>query len=108
MDSTFGNCGEEYQTFDILEISKINYTIILNFDTESNLINYTTITDFDKINYQFARYKIEDSETDACANAIGLALCLTSCDDYNITTIQEPTWGYSPKINRTELGFLFE
>ena len=108
IDSTFGNCGEEYQTFDILEISKINYTIILNFDTESNLINYTTITDFDKINYQVARYKIEDSEIDACANTIGLGLCLEECDDYNIITIQEPTWGYSPKINRTEPGFLFE
>ena len=99
---TFGGCGEEYQKFDILEINKLNYTIILTFDTESTLVNYTTITDFDKINYQISRYKIEDSETNSCVDTLEMGLCIKECEDYNITIIDEPKWGNFDKVNRSE------
>ena len=98
ISSKFGDCGEEYQTFDFLEFNKVNYTIILKFDTQSNLMNVTTITDFDKINYQISRYKIEDEKVDACADALDIGFCIQECNDYSIITVEEPKWKHEPEV----------
>ena len=99
ISSKFGDCGEEYQTFDFLEFNKVNYTIVLNFDTQSTLINVTTITDFDKINYEVRRYKIEDEESEFCTNdMLGFGgFCITQCNNYAPNPVDEPKYKNEPK-----------
>lgn len=85
----FGTCGKSYQTVEVT-FNKVNYTIALNYDTKSKLKNYTTITDFEPYEYTVGEYKIEDTETNACSQFLGVGLCLDNCDDYEIEVVDSP------------------
>ena len=89
ISNSFGECGENYQTVDV-KFNKVNYTIVLSFDTQSNLMNVKTITDFDEYKYTYARYKVEDTEINDCGAALGISVCINDCAAYDIEVVEEP------------------
>ena len=89
ISSLIGDCGEDYQNVEV-EFNKVNYTIILNFDTTSTLINVTTITDFDAYDYKVSRYKMEDELNTICVNILDINSCSTRCQSQNPITIDSP------------------
>ena len=97
ISSFFGNCGEEFEIIEP-EFNKINYTIILNFDTKTTLVKVTTITDFDKYKYKVGRYKREDSEVNECEQTLGISFCLNACNNPNIETIKPAIYEYKEKF----------
>ena len=99
--NSFGECGENYQTVDV-NFNKVNYTMVLNFDTQSTLVNVKTITDFDEYQYKYARYKIEDSEINECSSFEGIGVCINICPNNDIKIIEEPKYKREPKIYNVE------
>ena len=89
ISNSFGECGENYQTVDV-KFNKVNYTIVLSFDTQSNLMNVKTITDFDEYKYTYARYKVEDTEVNDCGATLGISVCINDCAAYDIEVVEEP------------------
>ena len=101
ISNSFGECGKYYQTVDV-NFNKVNYTMVLNFDTQSTLVNVNTITDFDEYQYKYGRYKIEDSEINDCSSFEGISVCINSPSDYDIKTIEEPKIKKQNKIYEVE------
>ena len=107
ISNKFGECGENYQTIDV-EFNKVNYTNILNFDTQSTLINIKTITDFDDYIYTYARYKIEDSEINECASTEGISICIEDCAEYELEIVEHPKNKKIGKIYEEESKMLID
>ena len=101
ISNKFGDCGEDYQEVDV-KFNKVNYTIVLNFDTKSTLINVTTITDFDNYEYTVARYKRDESDGSKCSSSLGIGFCITDCEINEIQIIDEPRMKKESKIFQIE------
>ena len=107
ISNSFGDCGQNYQIVDV-NFNKVNYTIVLNFDTQSTLINLTTITDFDEYIYSIARYKNKDSEKSECSMIEGIGLCIYDCEDSEIEIVEAPRNKEVPKIYDVESQVLID
>ena len=97
ISNQFGECGENYQTVDV-GFNKVNYSIVLSYDTETNLIDVQTITDFDEYKYKYARYKIEDYEINDCVTILDINVCIKTCAAYEIEVVEEPKEKKQEKI----------
>ena len=102
ISNKFGECGEQYQTVDVVEFNKVNYTIALNYGTNNNLLNISTITDFEPFDYIVARYRINETEGSACSDSLGISLCINDCADYDAEIVDEP------KLQRNNKQFEIE
>ena len=58
--SNIGTCGKNVESYKIV-FNNVNYSMFLDFNTDSNDIISTIITDFDGYEYFIERYLIEDS-----------------------------------------------
>ena len=101
ISNQFGECGENYQTVDV-GFNKVNYSIVLSYDTQTNLIDVQTITDFDEYKYKYARYKIEDYEINDCVTILDINVCIKTCAAYEIEVVEEPKEKKQEKIYEIE------
>ena len=58
--SNIGTCGKNVESYKIV-FNNVNYSMFLDFNTDSNDIISTIITNFDGYEYFIERYLIEDS-----------------------------------------------
>jgi hypothetical protein len=66
--SIIDNCWKNYESYEI-EFNNVNYTLILDFNTDSNDIIITVVTDFDSYQYSVERYLYGNSPPEnACDN----------------------------------------
>ena len=73
VSSPFGNCGETINELEI-EFNDANYTMNLDFNSESTNINVTTITNYEKYKYSTEVYQYGESNETETAGAMGIEI----------------------------------
>ena len=71
ISSPFGTCGENINVLEV-EFNDANYTMNIDYNTESTNINVSTFTSFDKYKYSTEVYQIEESNETESAEAMGI------------------------------------
>ena len=78
-----GSCGKNVENFEF-NFNNVNFSLILDFNTDSNDIIYTVITDIESFNYTEERYLIENLPKNICLkedhenNSYIVDICLES------------------------------
>ena len=67
ISSEFGTCGKDIDSYEI-EFNKVNFSVLLDFNTDSNDIISTVITDFESYQYTAAKYTKEDKSEIECVD----------------------------------------
>ena len=62
-----GSCGKNVENYEF-NFNNVNFSLILDFNTDSNDIIYTVITDIESFNYTEERYLIENLPKNICLN----------------------------------------
>ena len=80
---SLNGCGRIVESIEI-EFNDVNYTMNLDFNTQSKDINFTTITNFEAYQYNKEIYQIEEESFSECFFILGINICIeyTTCD-YN-------------------------
>ena len=65
ISSEFGTCGKDIDSYEI-EFNKVNFSVLLDFNTDSNDIILTVITDFESYQYTATKYTKKDSSETIC------------------------------------------
>ena len=71
--SPFGNCGENINKLEV-ELNDANYTMNIDYTTESSNINVTTYTHFEKYKYSTEVYQIGEINETESVEAMGYAI----------------------------------
>ena len=80
--SFFGNCGKNGIIIDT-NFKDVNYTMNLIYDLKSNKLNTNTITNFEKYEYNYEVYQLEDSDDIYCfvVSYINFCINLLRCEN---------------------------
>ena len=80
---SLNGCGRIVESIEI-EFNDVNYTMNLDFNTQSKDINFTTITNFEAYQFNKEIYQIEEESFSECFFILGINICIeyTTCD-YN-------------------------
>ena len=80
---TLNECGKVVESLEI-EFNDVNYTMNIDYNTNSTDINLTTITNFEAYQYNKEVYQIEEENFSECYLILGINICIeyTTCD-YN-------------------------
>ena len=80
---SLNGCGRIVESIEI-KFNDVNYTMNLDFNTQSKDINFTTITNFEAYQFNKEIYQIEEESFSECFFILGINICIeyTTCD-YN-------------------------
>ena len=81
-----GVCGKKIESYEI-EFNNVNFSMFLDFTTDSTDIISTIITNFDAYQYTKTLYTVEESFDDKCVDLKGLGmddLCVDNCEASSI------------------------
>jgi hypothetical protein len=67
ISSEFGTCGKDIDSYEI-EFNKVNFSVLLDFNTDSNDIISTVITDFEPYQYTATKYTKQDKSKPECVD----------------------------------------
>ena len=102
--STFGVCGKRVQEIDA-EFNNANYSIFLDFNSNTDNILATINTIFDDYQYSVERYKTKDIQNPVCIRGFGtIPICFgqRQCiDEINQTEVIK-SYVQVPKKNKNE------
>jgi len=102
--STFGVCGKRVQEIDA-EFNNANYSIFLDFNSNTNNILATINTNFDDYQYSVERYKTKDIKNPVCIGGFGMIdICYgqTKCTDEINQTEVIKSYVQVPKKSKNE------
>ena len=101
--STFGVCGKRVQEIDA-EFNNANYSIFLDFNSNTDNILATINAIFDDYQYSVERYKTKDIKDPICIGGFGIDICYgqTKCiDEINQTEVVK-SYVQVPKKSKNE------
>jgi hypothetical protein len=89
ISSDVGVCGQEIGIYEV-DFNKVNFSVLLDFNTDSNDINSTIITDFEAYQYTATKYIKEDKTILKCEDfsAIGMDEVCYEVSDCGVLTFK--------------------
>ena len=73
--SEFGNCGKKGILLEA-EFNNAEYSMKIDYNSNSTNINLTTLTNFEKYKYNIKSYQIIDSDETKCCTVAYIQLCI--------------------------------
>ena len=90
ISSEFGTCGKDIDSYEI-EFNKVNFSVLLDFNTDSNDIISTFITDFEPYQYTATKYTKQDKSEPECVDLTDFGLTVV-CYEGNDCENSEATF----------------
>ena len=90
ISSEFGTCGKDIDSYEI-EFNKVNFSVLLDFNTDSNDIISTVITDFEPYQYTATKYTKQDKSEPECVDLTDFGLTVV-CYEGNDCENSEATF----------------
>ena len=103
--SNVDECVKNVEEYEI-EFNNVNYTLVLDFNTDSNDIITTIVTDFDAYQYSMERYLLGKKRKDSCDNnyyLFNICVDFYLCDYSNKKEISSKAFHFVEKKFNTKV-----
>ena len=107
LNRNLGECGRIVEAVEV-EVNDVNYTMDIDFSTQSTDINVTLTSNFESYQYGREIYEIEEESFTRCYTVDYIPLCInfSKCNDANKKIISNKQYKTVPMKNSSDFFVL--